>query len=243
MLGARGVIRPSAIALLALLAGTAVGCSDSDSDNDSDSDGGGDGGEPDCTQTLAEYCGDQGCNSMSTLDVSLEDLLNPRRFPTYGRVATLAECDGQVVIEQSTGLGGERYAYDAESGELIGIDNVYSDVPQECDGKRQIGAPIADCDSCPLVGLQSEHDLDVAPCTGERAQPFIDACVQNPPAIIADCAACACEHCYPAFIPDCDPDPAKQENVCHAIGARCVLDHCADCAMLQAAAAAAPPER
>lgn len=223
----------STLALLVSLAATAVGCGDDGSDGDA----------PDCTPTLDEYFGDQSSDTINTLDASLEDLLNPRRFPTFGRVVTLGECGGQVVIEQGSGVGGARYAYDADSGELIGIDNVYSDEPHECDGKLQVGEPIADCDSCPLLGLQSEHDLDVSPCTGARAQPFLDACVQNPPELVADCAACACEHCYPAFSGDCDPDPAEQENVCHAIGARCVLDHCDDCALLQAAAAAAPPGR
>jgi hypothetical protein len=223
----------SAIALLSLLAGTAIGCGDD----------GRDGDEPNCKPTFEEYCGEQGCGTVGMLDATLADLLMPSRFPTYGSVATLGECDGQVVIEHGSGISGARYAYDADSGELIGIDNVTSDEPQECDGELQVGAPIAECDSCPLVGLQSESDLDVSPCTGERAQPFLEACMQNPPALVADCAACACEHCYPAFSGDCDPDPNKQENVCHGIGASCVLEHCDDCALLQAAADPAATER
>src|SRR5262249_9563463 len=131
----------------------------------------------------------------------------------------------------------------ADSGELIGIDNVYSDTPHECDGELQVGEPIADCDGCPLVGLQSESDLDTPPCTGARAQPFIDACMQRPPALVADCAACACEHCSPPFTRACDPAPNAQENLCPAIAARCVLEHCANCAPLQAAADTAAAER
>ena len=120
-----------------------------------------------------------------------------------------------------------RHVYDAR-GRLIGSNAGSDQVDEHCpDGFFTGDTTTHGCDSCLLTGYSN---LDGEACTGKLAQPRIAMCMHYPPALVHDCSACACKHCYPhlltckQFEQDRDAD-----QLCRAIASECVFEHCAEC--------------
>ena len=177
--------------------------------------------EEDCAPSLEEWCGEEGCDARPDLDEALAQL------PTSNGVLDSARlCGDRVLVIFSGGFTSTSLVYDVANGKLVGgaqgSDALTDD---ECENQMGSAGEPATCyeDGCSL--WVSGHTADPAAdaCQGALAEPFIGACLAEPPSAIAGCEECACASCYSTLL------PWRGDIAMIAPSAlSCLNDHCPD---------------
>jgi hypothetical protein len=176
--------------------------------------------EEDCTPTLEQWCGEEGCAGRPDLDEALEMLRNDT-----GSMNSAQHCGDRVIVRFSGGYTGSSFAYDAESGKLVGgssfTDHVTDD---ECANQMRAAGEPTSCsgEACNLRSNDYVTEVVGDACEGELAEPFIELCLADPHGALASCKECACPACYPVL----RSGPVGSKLTPVAID--CVSEHCAD---------------
>jgi hypothetical protein len=155
--------------------------------------------EEDCTPTLEEWCGEEGCAARPGLDEALEQARE-----ASGSLNSAQHCGDRVIVTLSGGYTGVSFVYDAISGELVGGAS-FSDALTDdtCENQKMVGGEPAVCRgaACNLLGNRTNAGgFETEACQGDLAEPFIEACLAAPPELIAACEECACASCYPSLL-------------------------------------------
>jgi hypothetical protein len=172
-----------------------------------------------CTQSLQSACQNGACDNWRKFDDVIADP------PLNLSVAT---CGDRRVLTVSDFYLFSSHVYDAR-GRLIGAHGGSDQIDQHCQDGFSAGDTTAhDCDSCLLTGYA---DFSDEACTGKIAQPRIAMCMHDPPALVHDCAACACEHCYPQLLTctQLEHDHQDDGELCQTLASACVSQHCGAC--------------
>jgi hypothetical protein len=185
--------------------------------------------EEDCTPTLEEWCGEEGCAARPDLDEALDMVREDR-----GILSSAEHCGDRVVVHFSGGFTGSSFAYDAMSGKLVGgasfTDQVTND---ECANQMRAAGESTSCEgeACNLLSSGYVDEVEGDACQGELAEPFIDACLADPHEAIAGCEECACPSCYPELLPS-----RTLGAMLFPVALDCVSEHCAEDCSAQLAA-------
>jgi hypothetical protein len=155
--------------------------------------------EEDCTLTLEEWCGEEGCAARPDLDEALEQARE-----ASGSLNSAQHCGDRVIVTLSGGFTGVSFVYDAESGELVGGAS-FSDALTDdaCENQKMAAGESTVCldTACNLLGNRTNAGgFETEACHGDLAEPFIEACLAAPPPAIEGCKACACMSCYPSLL-------------------------------------------
>jgi len=182
----------------------------------------------DCEWTLQEWCAEmQSCEGYETRDQALATVLDDG-ISLFGASA----CDDGSSIRVGGGLGGKTFKYDRTSGELVGA-MTYSDALMEgCDRGNTGAGEMALCwDGCTLLSETLLEGDDSEACTGAVAEPFIAACMDEPPSLVVGCEACACTACYPTLLQCARIEREQDEpDACATVdeAIECIMANCSD---------------
>jgi hypothetical protein len=177
--------------------------------------------EEDCAPSLEEWCGEEGCEARPDLDEALAQLLT-----SNGILDSSQRCGDRVNVIFSGGFTSTSLVYDVGSGKLLGGANGSDQVTNdECANQMaSAGEPVA-ChgDACSLwvSGYTAGPSADA--CQGALAEPFIAACLAEPPSTIAGCEECACSSCYSTLLPW-----RGDIGMVAPSALSCLKDHCPD---------------
>lgn len=175
--------------------------------------------DEDCTPSLEEWCGEDGCDARPDLDEALAQLR-----ASDSRFDSSQLCGDRVMVAFSTGFTSTALLYEVASGKLVGgaegSDALTND---ECQNEMASAGEPLPChgETCSLwvSGYTAAASADA--CQGELAEPFIAACLAEPPSAIAGCEGCACAPCYHTLLP-----PWEDRTAIAPVALSCVNNHC-----------------